>query len=64
MTELRSHKPLKSLIDIIQPFKAIFDEPICGSVNGRNFAFPANQEVELTYPEFEDLFFAGKIKVE
>jgi hypothetical protein len=60
----RSTKHLRSLIDYIKPYETEFDEPVYGSVNGKPFAFPPRQIIQLTYAEFETLFFAGKIKIE
>lgn len=52
---MKSQKPVKTLEEIVLPYKAIFPVTVEGSVNNRSYKYPANVEVELDYQVFEAL---------
>lgn len=49
----RSIRPVKSMEDILLPFKITFTRTIEGGVNNNAFRFPANQEVTISKQEYE-----------
>jgi hypothetical protein len=59
ITTMKSTKPVLPLDKICLPFKVTFPETIEGGVNNDTFVFRKNEEVFLTYPQYEALCFSS-----
>ena len=53
---LKSTKTVKTFEEISLPLILEFPVSIEGGVNGRMFNFPANQEVEVSFSQYEVIF--------
>lgn len=51
----KSRRKVKELSKILLPFKVTFPVTVEGAINSDSYYFPANKEVELTYPQYEAL---------
>lgn len=52
---MKSLKPVKDLLEIVLPFTVTFPVTIEGSINNESFLFRPGEEVELTFPQYENL---------